>query len=59
MEVDFVICGTCIMDEEGEDVSLKWQYEDTEEHYVNIDQFMSSSEVNYVIINIFSYSQHV
>ena len=50
---------TCIMDEEGEDVSLKWQYEDTEEHYVNIDQFMSSSEVNYVIINIFSYSQHV
>jgi hypothetical protein len=29
------------MDEEGEDVLLKWQYEDTEEHYVNIDQFMS------------------
>lgn len=49
---------TCIMDEEGEYVSLKWQYEDTEEHYVNIDQFMSNLEVNYVI-NIFSYSHHV
>jgi len=47
------------MDEEGECVSLKWQYEDTKGHYVNIDQFMSSLEVNYVIINIFSYSQHV
>lgn len=49
---------TCIMDEEGEYVSLKWQYEHTEEHYVNIDQFMSNLEVNYVI-NIFSYSHHV
>lgn len=50
---------TCAMDEEGEYVSLKWQYEDTEEHYVNIDQFMSSLEVNYGIISIFFYSQYV
>jgi hypothetical protein len=44
---------------QGRRICVIKMYEDTEEHYVNIDQFMSSSEVNYVIINIFSYSQHV
>lgn len=40
------------MNEEGEYVLLKWEKEEEEEHYVDIEVFMSRLEVMYKLILI-------